>query len=184
MYLNHALRLNGFEVLNGYSDIMTPFLGAAGGNAGALGWWSNLRAFSLDRFAPASSGGRLPIQRYLSTNLLNRITYFESDQLRSLAPEVVNNLPTDTLYLPTEGSAPKRNEEVLQSWEAVRTLSARFANTDQVAALQACLVAIAEAQELYEQIPLPLDTKSNAEHLEPLREGIELFARLAEIEIA
>jgi hypothetical protein len=184
MYLNHALRLNGFEVLNGYSDIVTPFLGAAGGNAGALGWWSNLRAFSLDRFAPAGSGGRLPIQRYLSTALLNRITYFELDQLRSLAPEVVNNLPTDSLYPAVTGSAPERNKEVLQSWETVRVLNSRLVNDDQVAALQACLAAIANAQDLYEEIPLPLDTKSNAEHLEPLREGIGLFARLAEIEIA
>ena len=66
MFLNHVLKLNGFEVINGYSDILTPFLGAAGGAAGCLGWWSNLRAFSLDRFSPSVGGGRLPIQRYLS----------------------------------------------------------------------------------------------------------------------
>jgi hypothetical protein len=27
MFLNHALKLNGFDVINGYSDILTPFLG-------------------------------------------------------------------------------------------------------------------------------------------------------------
>lgn len=66
MFINHTLTVNGFEVINSYSDILTPFQGAAGGVAGALGWWSNLRTFSLDRFSPAAGGGRLPIQRDLS----------------------------------------------------------------------------------------------------------------------
>ncbi len=48
MLINHTLKLNGFEVINGYSDIVTPFLGVAGGAGGSLGWWSNLRAFSME----------------------------------------------------------------------------------------------------------------------------------------
>lgn len=60
MFINHVLAVNGFKVINGYSDILTPFLGVAGGAAGALGWWSNLKVFSLDRFAPSAGGGRLP----------------------------------------------------------------------------------------------------------------------------
>ncbi len=40
MMLNHSLSLNGFEVINGYSDILTPLLSAAGGAAGATGWWA------------------------------------------------------------------------------------------------------------------------------------------------
>ena len=70
MFINHTLAVNGFKVINGYSDLLTPFLGVAGGAAGALGWWSNLKVFSLDRFAPSAGGGRLPIQRYLSLALL------------------------------------------------------------------------------------------------------------------
>lgn len=179
MFLNHVLRLNGFEVINGYSDILTPLLGAAGGTAGCFGWWSNLRAFSLDRFAPSAGGGRLPIQRYLSVRLLNRITYFELNAIRDLGVRgVLNGLPLDSLY----ENDPERPKEVLQSWEAVRELNNQLVQGDSNNSLRRCLQAIGQAERLYDSIPLPLDGKSNSEHLEPLREGIGLFARLAEIE--
>jgi len=182
MFLNHVLKLNGFEIINGYSDIVTPFLGAAGGTAGCFGWWSNLRAFSLDRFAPSTGGGRLPVQRYLSVGLLNRITYFELNALRDLVPGVLNGLPLDSLYPIDSGSEPKRSEEVLQSWEAVRELNRQLVRPDAKESLSRCAKAIRRAKQIYEMIPFPLDSKSNREHLEPLREGIELFAHLAEIE--
>ena len=179
MFLNHVLKLNGFEVINGYSDVLTPFLGAAGGTAGCFGWWSNLRAFSIDRFAPSTGGGRLPIQRYLSVGLLNRITYFELNALRDLGMQgVLNGLPLDSLYQ----NDPERPKEVLQSWEAVRELNRRLLQGNSQNSLRRCVQAIGQAERLYDSIPLPLDGKSNSEHLEPLREGIGLFARLAEIE--
>src|ERR1035437_2251700 len=124
MFINHKLAVNGFKVINGYSDILTPFLGVAGGTAGAFGWWSNLKVFSLDRFAPSAGGGRLPIQRYLSRALLNRITFFEFNQLRTIFPAIVNNLPGDDLYAQEDASQPQRNLEVVQSWEAVKALNA------------------------------------------------------------
>jgi hypothetical protein len=30
MFLNHVLSVKGFSVINGFSDLLTPFLGAAG----------------------------------------------------------------------------------------------------------------------------------------------------------
>ena len=33
MFLNHVLSVNGFLVINGFSDLLTPFLGAAGAEA-------------------------------------------------------------------------------------------------------------------------------------------------------
>ena len=77
MMLNFTLSINGFKVINGFSDILTPFLGCAGGYAGATGWWSNLRMFSMSRYINTVSGGRLPTIRYLSNALLNRITHDE-----------------------------------------------------------------------------------------------------------
>ncbi|MDA3933107.1 MAG: hypothetical protein PF630_02070, partial [Gammaproteobacteria bacterium] len=77
MLLNYSLKLNGFEVVNGFSDILTPFLCAVGGDAGATGWWSNLKCFALDRFEPAVPGGQQPIPRYLSCGLLNSIRFDE-----------------------------------------------------------------------------------------------------------
>lgn len=80
MMLNLSLSVNGFQVINGYSDLLTPFLGVAGGSAGATGWFSNLRMFSMERFY-RSTGGKLPIIRYLSKSLLNRVTFSEKDAI-------------------------------------------------------------------------------------------------------
>jgi hypothetical protein len=185
MFINHTLTVNGFKVINGYSDMLTPFLGAAGGVAGALGWWSNLRSFSLDRFAPSAGGGRLPIQRYLSLALLNRIAFFEFDQLRKLLPAVANKLPTDSLYDQTAGSEPQRNREVLQSWEAVKTLNDLLVADERSKSLKNCSAAVVKAMAAYEAVQaasIRLDGKSNPEHLQPLAEGLQLFRKLAELE--
>jgi hypothetical protein len=184
MFLNHTLAVNGFTVINGYSDMLTPFLGLAGGSAGALGWWSNLKVFSLDRFAPSAGGGRLPIQRYLSLALLNRLTFFEFNQLRTLLPAVVNNLPGDALYDLANGSEPQRNMEVVQSWEAVKALNARLVLPDQVDALKKCRAELKQAELFYETIRargIRLDQKSNDEHIPPLLDALALFAKLAEL---
>jgi hypothetical protein len=184
MFINHTLTVNGFKVINGYSDIMTPFLGVAGGAAGAFGWWSNLKVFSLDRFAPSAGGGRLPIQRYLSLALLNRITFFEFNQLRTIFPAIVNNLDGDALYDPESASEPQRNMEVVQSWEAVKALSARLVETDQAKALKRCNDAIKQAGQIYEAIKargVRPDPKSNDEHIQPLTDGLGLFKKLAEL---
>jgi hypothetical protein len=183
MFINHTLAVNGFKVINGYSDILTPFLGVAGGEAGALGWWSNLKVFSLDRFAPSAGGGRLPIQRYLSLALLNRITFFEFDQLRTMFPAVVNKLAGDALYDPAVGSEPQRNLEVIQSWEAVKALNTRLVGPDQAKALRQCSEAIKLAGMNYDAVQrlIRLDQKSNPEHIQPLSDGLGLFAKLAEL---
>ena len=59
-FLNHVLSVKGFLVIYGFSDLLTPFLGATGAEAGASGWWSNLRTFSVERFSPSTGGGRTP----------------------------------------------------------------------------------------------------------------------------
>ena len=179
MMLNLSLSINGFQVINGYSDIMTPFLGAAGGAAGATGWWSNLRMFSLDRFFPAG-GGRLPIVRYLSKLLLNRITFSEKDAISLFVPEIANNLPHDSEYTPE----PERAREVLQSWEALSSLIEELVNEDISDSLTKCEKAVRLAEDAYSQIAANgklLDHKSNDEHILPLIEGLKKFREKAEL---
>jgi hypothetical protein len=174
MMLNLSLSVNGFKVINGYSDILTPFLNASGGYAGATGWWSNLRIFSMDRFFP-SGGGRLPIVRYLSKKLLNRITFSEKDAVSRFVPDIVNGLPHDRDYNPE----PERNIEVLQSWEALKALIGEIGNS-----LDSCIKAIQDAQIAYAawgESGLPLDSKSDDSHVESLSEGILLFKKRAQL---
>lgn len=179
MLLNLSLSVNGFEIINGYSDIVTPFLGAVGGTAGATGWYSNLRMFSMDRFFPAG-GGRLPIIRYLSKLLLNRITFSEKDALSAIVPEILNRLQHDADYDPE----PARADEVLQSWEALHSLNEDLIDKDMVTSLENCRQAVLLAEQAYSGIAasgIPLDSKSNDNHVLPLLEAIDQFKQRAEL---
>ena len=190
MLLNLSLSVNGFEVINGYSDIVSPFLGAAGGTAGATGWYSNLRMFSMDRFFPAG-GGRQPIIRYLSKVLLNRITYFEKDALLSVGfDKVLNGLTRDVDYTSESTDTsdydpkPARADEVLQSWEAIHSLLEDLVTEDVTISLEQCKQAVLQTEQAYNEIAasgIALDSKSNDDHVIPLLEAIEQFRERAEL---
>lgn len=177
MLLNHSLSINDFQIVNGFSDILTPFLMAAGGTAGASGWYANLRAFSLDRFQPSPGMARQPIQRYLSAALLNRITFTEKEALSSIVPEILNRLPHDADYDPE----PDRNGEAIQTWEALQSLNKKVATGDIEENVVNCNLAISKAEAVYSEMAglgIRLDRKSGSDHLEPLREGIHVFKRM------
>jgi hypothetical protein len=100
-------------------------------------------------------------------------------------PVVLNKLPTDSLYDAATGSEPQRNMEVIQSWEAVKTLNGSLVTGEQKKSLKNCSTAMAKARMTYEAIAgvsIRLDGKSNSEHLQPLAEGLQLFNKLAELE--
>jgi len=180
MLLNHSLKVNGYEVVNGYSDLVSPFLGAVGGDVGCSGWFNTLRVFSMERFAPTATGGRQPVQRYLSNRLLNRITFIELNALRRAFPELVDGLNRDAEFDTPE---PDRSKEVLQSWEALNALLKKVTTDEPDDNLKKCLSALDAAETLYARIRatgFALDAKSGGQHIEPLREGIELFKKLAE----
>ncbi|MBN1576450.1 MAG: hypothetical protein JW913_07860 [Chitinispirillaceae bacterium] len=187
MYLNYSLSaVNGFKVVNGFSDLASPILAAAGATAGATGWWSNLRTFSLSRFEPAMTGGHLPTPRYLSAKLLNRITFSEFDQIRKIVPSVANRLPSDEEYPEGErGSEPYRHKEVLQTWNALKSICMDLNASVPKEALEKLMKAIREAQECYDKIQrigIQLEPKSGSEHLEAIGESIQRFKSLAELD--
>lgn len=184
MLVNHSLHLNGYQVVNGFSDILTPFLAAAGGAAGATGWFNTQKVFSLLRFTPSPPGGRRPVFRYLSTPLLNSIRYDELQFLRGRFPEIVNGLQSDEYYDVERGSEPQGQiQEVLQTWEAIRSLDPSSAPD----ALKACAERVTTANALYEKINLSpgmrLMGRSNGNHLVSIQSGLHLFAEMAEIEL-
>ncbi len=183
MLLNYSLHVNGFKIINGYSDLLSPFLGIAGGDAGCTGWWSNARTFSIDQFIVSSSGGRLPIQRYLSKSLINRIRFDEYHAWRNIAPAIINKLDSDNLYT-EEGGEPERAKEVLQSWQTLQTLMNEFSRNNLQENLQIAEKAIQHAVDMYDTIEssgIRPDIRSNRDHLDPLQEGINLFKKFAEI---
>jgi hypothetical protein len=186
-YFNYALRENGYQVINGYSDLVTPFLGAIGADAGATGWFSNLRMFTMGRFLPALGGGRMPIARYLTKLLLNRITYFELNNLRSWLPAVMNSLPTDEKYPLENGSEPSsRLDEILQSWNGLKSLCEDLKTGSIDENLNSCVAALSNAKAAYLEINrrsgIALDPRSRGDHLQPLFDGLKGFAEFAELD--
>lgn len=181
MMLNYTLSINGFKVINGFSDILTPFLGCAGGYAGATGWWSNLRMFSMSRYINTVSGGRLPTIRYLSNALLNRITHSERRAFAKLIPEINNGLPRDSDY---EEGEPDRKVEVLQSWEAISHLNNENIVSDIDESLQLLENMLNRAEITHTNLAgygLPVNREANREYMEALMESIQAFRRNAEI---
>lgn len=186
LLINHSLKVNGFEVINGYSDVLSPYLGATGADAGAGGWWNTLKTFSLGRFEASAGGGRFPIARYTSCALLKSIRYTELHALRDEVPDVLNGLPTDNIYDSDDGSKPDEFwKEALQNWEAIRELNEQLIQTgDLEASLGACRDALNGAEQCYVEAAetgVALRDRSNSQHIDAIRDGLASFERQAEI---
>jgi hypothetical protein len=182
MLLNFSLAQNGFEVINGCADLLIPFLGAVGGSAGATGWWSNLRVFSMGRYIkPEVRGGQLPTVRYLSKLLFNRIKQDELLAYSRILPEVFNRLPLDRDY---KTGTPSRTVEALQTWECLSSLSRDLITSDVETNLKNLSTQIARAKNAYAFLQsrgLSEGIETVTEYLQQLSDAIELFRKLAEI---
>ena len=181
MLLNYSLSINGLSVINGFSDILTPFLGAVGAQAGATGWWTNLQVFSMGRYIKGTSGGQLPIIRYLSKKLINRITINEREAFVEVVPEILNDLSSDSFYL---GREPSRTEETIQAWQAISSLSEDIISDNIEQNLNQIQGYILEAEKLYNSLQSHGFTdryESNQEYLAALKNGTNLFGQLAEL---
>jgi hypothetical protein len=182
MLLNFILSQNGFRVINGCADILTPFLGVAGGQAGATGWWSNLRVFSMGRYIkPEKPGGALPITRYVSKLLLNRIKVDELVAYSRVLPDVLNRLPHDKDYT---GGLPTRTIEALQTWEAVDSLNNELLDRDLEKSLNNLSGRIAQAKAAYAQLEsrgLSEGIETVTEYLDQLSGATDEFKKLAEL---
>jgi hypothetical protein len=183
MALNFALSQNGFRVINGYSDILTCFLAAVGAEAGATGWWSNLRVFSMGRYVkPEGKGGQLPAVRYLSNLLLNRIKVDELVAYSRVIPEVLNKSSLDSQFL--DDAVPTRAVEALQTWDALGSLSGEVAVDGINQNLEKLARQIDQAKAAYARLAsrgLSQGNESISEYLQQLSNAIEIFKGLAEL---
>lgn len=185
MLVAHTLKISGFQVIHGYSDLLAPYLAATGANAAACGWFGTLKNFSLAKFAPARKGGQPAVPRYTSVGLMKSIRHNELHAMRDLVPGVLNGLPGDVLYPEDEGSTPNPVGEAVQNWEAVGATITRCQRPSVVASLMACQQALDSAEALYAEIaltvPQRLDERSNSNHIPAIRAELEEFVELAEL---
>jgi len=182
MLLNFILSQNGFRVINGFADLLSPFLAVAGAHAEATGWWSNLRVFSMGRYVkPEKPGGALPKIRYVSKLLLNRITLDELIAYSSVLPAVLNGSPRDNDYL---GGTPTRTVEALQTWETLLSLNRDTVAGDLERSLKNLSDRIARAKTAYAQLQsrgLSEGIETTNEYLDQLLAAVDAFKKLAEI---
>ena len=184
MLVNYTLKVSGFKIINGYTDLLAPYIGATGADAVAAGWFSTLKCFSLRKFEPNDSFATRPVPRYSSVALLKSIRHTELHDIRAHFPAVLNGLPSDSDYPLSEGSRPGLTEEAVQNWAAVRQMIAKCRRPDVSAALDECFSALDDAEGLYDSINLigySLRERSNNEHIATIREELQEFANLAEL---
>lgn len=185
MLMTHTLKLNGFLVINGYTDALSPYLAAAGSDAAATGWYNTQKSFSLRKFEPVSDFSRRPVQRYMSAALLKSIRYTELHDLRTRFPDVLNGLSFDECYDIEEGSAPDSlTNEALQNWQGINVMNMHAVDGDVCASLENYRGALDEAEEIYGRIQeygLTMRDRSSAAHINAIREELDLFEELAEL---
>lgn len=181
LFLVYSLKLNGFEVVVGYSDTLGPLLATAGADAGASGWFNTLRIFSLNRFAPSKGGGKQARLTYLSSALFNRILVSELTTAVRFNAAVRNRLPTDRPYFSAnEVIEPDRPQECLQSWEALRRLQLEFCNgtlAQRLARLDTHVAAAVTHYAALKERGLVFETKSSGSHLRAVEDGLAEFRR-------
>jgi hypothetical protein len=184
LFLVSALKLNGLEVVVGYSDLIGPVLATVGADAGASGWFSTLRYFSLNRFAPGSGGGQPARALYLSVSVFNRLLLGELLAAVAAEPAVKNAISTDGPYFDETGviEPETKTQECLQSWEALRSLYVRFGEGTETARLSALIDHVRKAKAIYNSLKkkgVSFEVKSSDAHLDPILEGINNFQRTA-----
>lgn len=185
MLIAHTLKISGFQVIHGYSDLLAPYLAATGADAAACGWFGTLKNFSLAKFAAARKGGQPAVARYTSVGLMKSIRHNELHSMRDLIPGVLNGLKGDELYPVDQGSTPSTIGEAVQNWEAVGAMIARCQLPTVAASITACQHALDSAEALYAEIamtvPQRLDERSNFSHIPAIRAELNEFAELAEL---
>lgn len=181
MLINYVLSINGFKVINGCSDLLSPLLGICGAYAGASGWSSSLRQFTMGRYIkPPTQGGSAPVIRYVSNGLLARIKQVDYDNYREVISGVDNSLESDNYY---SGETTK-TEEALQTWDALHSLCNDSYSGDIEADLKSFEARITQAVALWNQTAgsgLTGGVEAHIDRLDAMRDGIQLFREWAEL---
>ena len=184
MLMNYALSINGLKVINGCADLLSPLLGIAGAEACATGWSNNLRQFTLKRYIkPPNQGGSAPLVKYVSNSLLSRIKQTDFFAFAGFLPEVENHLESDQYYDP-ETEETSRQEECLQSWNALSSLCEESISGDVADDLAGFRQKIEHAEALWAELAgsgLSSGVEAQLERLAAMKSAIGLFKEWAEI---
>lgn len=182
-FLYILAEINKYDVILGYSDLLSIPLSIVGNINFATGWFNNLRAYSEDNFRPAS-GGRRPRKRYSSGVLMSSLLLVpEVAALNKfgLWSEIKSSSPYDDLISQSSNDTVWTDEvSCLHNWFVLKTILKEINNR---ATIQSRIDFVAEkikiAEGVYNKIKLaniPLEKKSNNAHLKVWYNAIKSFA--------
>lgn len=182
LYMNHVLgEINGFEVVNGFTDFCGFLLRSVGSSAFASGWYQGLRQFNRKSFIKSKQGGSVPRLRYSSGPLMNSIFISELDQIREvgLLDDILSGTQVDGALSEDSDTWNQKTSE-LAHWETLSFLDASIPKSlskrlslvdDQIEDANAIYFKLIEAGVVF-------SNNTGPSHLEAWAEGFKNFKRL------
>lgn len=164
--------INGFDVIMGYSDLLSVLFAAVGHPDFCCGWYNNLKMFSESNFRP-SSGGRRPRKRYTSGILMSSLLLVPEIATLNrigISPQIMTESPYNSIVSPTLDDASWTDEiSCLHNWHILNSLLCDIEPLSSVTTkLNYLTEKILQASNVYrtinERFP-SLDAKSNNSHL-------------------
>ena len=163
--------INGFEIIIGYSDLLSIPISAVGNLNFSCGWYNNLKMYSEDIFRP-SSGGRRPRKRYTSGKLLSSILLvpeFATLSRSGIINEIMSPSPFNRIIFPTLNDTAWTDEvSCRHNWHVINMLMQEIEHLTTINEKLDFVISRVEAaiditRRISEQIVL--DTKSTNSHL-------------------
>ena len=179
--------LNQYEVLLGYTDMVTPLAHAVGVQATGSGWFAGLRQFNLRRFQP-STGGRRARARYASAPLLNSIYMTELDAIYN-GGRIVDVLSGTTYDNPFTGNVNPENvawpdeDAALHHWCVLNSISQSVAGPTISDRLDNARDLILQARLLYNSLQsvAVFTTETGPTHLDQWLDALNRFRSQASV---
>lgn len=164
--------INGFDVIMGYSDLLSVLFATVGHPDFCCGWYNNLKMFSESNFRP-STGGRRPRKRYTSGILMSSLLLVPEIATLNrigISPQIMTESPYNRIVSPTMDDARWTDEiSCLHNWHVLNNLLHDIELLSSVPTkLNYLTEKILQASQVYrtinERFP-SLDAKSNNSHL-------------------
>lgn len=164
-------KLNEYEVILGYTDMLGVPLMTTGITAIASGWHNRLKMFTASSYQ-VSTGGRRPRKRYTSESLMNSILI--NPELSAIystgkITDVLSNTKYDSLLIPNYNDTGWSDEaSCLHNWFVLNKLITDVKNESNLTMrLDLVIEKILKANHLYRTLGsrIPFDNKSNNSHL-------------------
>lgn len=171
-FIHTLSEINSFDVIMGYSDLLSVLFATVGHSDFCCGWYNNLKMFSESNFRP-SSGGRRPRKRYTSGILMSSLLLVpEITTLNriGIASQIMTESPYNNIVSPSLDDTSWTDEiSCLHNWHILNSLLLDIDACSSVPAkLNYLTEKIFQASQLYRKINerFPsLDAKSNNSHL-------------------